>query len=133
MATLMPFLFSEDSRAQANFYMEALGGQINSIQTHAESPMSNDAIKDKIMHMCFTAGGVSFFMADSLEPLTRGNGISLNLEFKSGTEGRKAFDNLAEGGTVRHPLEPVFWGGLYGDLEDKYGVMWMISCGADTD
>ncbi|MFC5651474.1 hypothetical protein ACFPYJ_20625 [Paenibacillus solisilvae] len=47
-------------------------------------------------------------MADSFVPLTRGNGFSLNLQFES--EGREAFNNLAAGGKVMHPLEQVFWG-----------------------
>jgi PhnB protein len=128
MATLKPFLFSEDSRAQAEFYIGALGGEIQSVMTHGEAPEPNDAIKDKVMHLCLIAGGVNFFMADSFGPLTRGNGISLNLQFESGAEGREAFDNLAAGGKVMQPLEPVFWGGMYGQLEDKYGVLWMISC-----
>lgn len=128
MATLKPFLFSEDSRAQAEFYIGALGGEIQSVMTFGQAPEPNDAIQDKVMHMCLTAGGVTLFMADSLVPLTRGNGFSLNLEFQSGAEGREAFDNLAAGGKVIVPLEPAFWGGKYGELEDKYGVLWMISC-----
>lgn len=133
MATLKPFLYSEDSKAQAEFYIGALGGEIQSVTTHGEAPEPNDAVKDKdkVMHMCLTAGGVTIFMADSLGPLTRGNGFSLNLEFKSGADGREAFANLAAGGKVLHPLEPVFWGGMFGELEDKYGVLWMISCGAE--
>ncbi|MCU6794497.1 VOC family protein [Paenibacillus sp. WQ 127069] len=128
MATLIPFLFSEDSRAQAEFYVGALGGEIQSVMTHGQAPEPNDAIKDKVMHLCLLAGGINFFMADSIGPLTQGNGISLNLNFEPGVEGREAFDNLAAGGTVIHPLEPVFWGGMYGQVEDKYGVNWMISC-----
>ncbi|WP_409340601.1 VOC family protein [Paenibacillus sp. MBLB4367] len=128
MATLKPFLFSEDSRAQAEFYVEALGGKIQSVMTYGQAPEPNDAIKDKVMHMCLMAGGITFFMADSIGLLTRGNSFSLNLEFESGDEGRKAFDNLAAGGKVMQPLEPVFWGGMFGQLEDKYGVSWMISC-----
>ena len=131
MATLIPFLFSEDSRAQAEFYIGALGGKIQSVMTHAEAPEPNAAHKDKVMHLCLNAGGVNFFMADSLGPLTHGNGINLNLEFASGAEGREGFNNLASGGTVMQPLEPVFWGGMYGQLEDKYGVMWMVSCPAE--
>lgn len=128
MATLTPFLFSEDSRAQAEFYIGALGGEIQSVMTHGQAPEPNDAIKDKVMHLCLLAGGINFFMADSIGPLTQGSGISLNLKFEAGDEGQEAFDNLAAGGTVIHPLEPVFWGGMYGQVEDKYGVNWMISC-----
>ncbi|WP_141503538.1 VOC family protein [Paenibacillus luteus] len=128
MATLKPFLFSEDSRAQAEFYIGALGGEIQSVMTFGDGPEPHGANKDKVMHMCLTAGGVTFFMADLLDPLTRGNGFSLNLIFESSAEGKDAFDNLAAGGNVLHPLEPVFWGGMYGQLEDKFGVQWMISC-----
>jgi PhnB protein len=128
MATLKPYLFSEDSKAQAEFYIGALGGEIQSVMTYGEAPEPNDAIKDKVMHLCLIAGGVTFFMSDSFGPLTRGNGISLSLEFKTEAEGREAFDNLAAGGKVMHPLEPVFWGGMFGQLEDKYGILWMISC-----
>ncbi|MBB6672424.1 VOC family protein [Cohnella nanjingensis] len=128
MATLKPFLFSEDARAQAAFYIEALGGEIQSVMTYGQAPAPHEDNKDKVMHMCLTAGGVTLFMADATGPLTRGNGISLNLEFKSGAEGRRAFDNLAAGGRVMAPLEPAFWGGMYGELEDRFGVLWMISC-----
>ncbi|MFC0213469.1 VOC family protein [Paenibacillus chartarius] len=128
MATLIPFLFSEDARAQAEFYIGALGGEINSVMTYGDAPEPIEGLKDKVMHMCFTAAGVTFFMADSMTPLTRGNDISLNLQFKAEAEGRNAFEKLAAGGQVRQPLEPVFWGGSYGEVEDKFGVLWMISC-----
>ncbi|WP_430691862.1 hypothetical protein [Paenibacillus woosongensis] len=42
-------------------------------------------------------------------------------------EAREAFTKLAEGGKVKYPLEPAFWGTLHGQLEDKFGVLWMIS------
>ncbi|MCQ6561444.1 VOC family protein [Paenibacillus mendelii] len=131
MATLKPYLFSEDSRAQAEFYVGALGGEIQSVMTYGEAPEPKSVNKDKVMHLCLNAGGVNIFMSDSFDPITRGNGMSLNLEFKSGSEGREAFNNLAAGGKVLYPLEPVFWGGMYGQLEDKFGVSWMISCGAE--
>ncbi|MBH5319931.1 VOC family protein [Paenibacillus sp. GSMTC-2017] len=131
MATLKPFIFSENAREQADFYIGALGGKINSVMTYGDSPEANDAVKDKVMHMCFDAGEVTFFMADAFEPITRGDGFSLNLEYVSGSEGRKAFDNLAIGGQVKQPLEPVFWGGMYGEIADKYGVLWMITCGEE--
>ncbi|GAA0377539.1 VOC family protein [Bacillus horti] len=129
MATLKTFLFSEDARAQAEFYIDALGGEMNSVITYGEAPGAegNTAGKDKVMHMCITVSGVTIFMADSLDPLTRGNDFSLNLEFKDADEGKAAFENLATGGRIVKPLDSVFWGGLYGELEDKFGVSWMIS------
>jgi PhnB protein len=128
MAKLTPYLISEDARAQAEFYTQALGGEILSIMTHGELPDANEALKDKVLHLCVVAGGVQIFMSDNdFGTINRGNGINLALEFATEAEARKAFDNLAQGGKVTHPLEQAFWGALFGQVEDKYGVFWMIT------
>ncbi|WP_127484671.1 VOC family protein [Paenibacillus ehimensis] len=133
MAKLTPYLVSEDARAQADFYINALGGEIVSIMTHGQLPDASEAVKDKVLHMCLVAGGIHFFMSDSVyAPLNRGNGIQLSLEFPTEAEARDAFAKLGEGGTVRHPLEPAFWGALFGQIEDKYGVIWMITTEAQA-
>ncbi len=128
MAKLTPYLVSKDARAQADFYINALGGEILSVMTHEQLPDADEAAKDKVLHMSLIAGGMNFFMSDSVHaPLHHGNGIQLSLEFPTEAEARDAFAKLGEGGTVRHPLEPAFWGTLFGQIEDKYGVIWMIT------
>lgn len=66
-------------------------------------------------------------MSDSFEPIHYGNNINLSLEFATEDEAREAFAKLAEGGNVKYPLELAFWGALHGQLEDKFGVLWMIT------
>ncbi|TDF94042.1 VOC family protein [Paenibacillus piri] len=128
MAKLTPYIFSEDSRAQAEFYTQALGGEILSVMTHGQLPDASQNMKDKVMHLSLVAGGVTFYMTDFVfGQLVPGNGINLSLEFETEAEAREAFDKLADGGVVRHPFSPAFWGALFGQLEDKYGVSWMIS------
>ncbi|OBZ16513.1 VOC family protein [Bacillus sp. FJAT-26390] len=128
MAKYTTFIKSEDARAQAEFYIQALGGEIQSLMTHGQLPNASDELKDKVLHLCVRAGGVNFFMSDSVfEPLVRGNNVHLALEFKTEAEARQAFDNLAAGGHISQPLEPVFWGSLYGEIEDKFGIKWMIT------
>ena len=119
---------SEDARAQAEFYTYALGGEILSVMTHGQLPEAKEELKDKVVNLSLIAGGINFLMSDSVfEPIIRGNAINLSLEFTTEAEARDAFDKLAEGGKVKCPLEPAFWGALYGHIEDKYGVMWMIT------
>ncbi|KPV60408.1 glyoxalase [Paenibacillus sp. A3] len=133
MAKLTPYLVSEDARAQADFYINALGGEILSVMTHGQLPDASEAVKDKVLHMSLVAGGINFFMSDSVyAPLNRGNGLQLSLEFPTEAEAREAFTKLGEDGTVKHPLEPAFWGSLFGQIEDKYGVIWMITNEAQT-
>jgi len=37
------------------------------------------------------------------------------------------FAALSAGGKVTMPLEPVFWGGRFGMLTDRFGISWMMS------
>ncbi|MFC0392566.1 VOC family protein [Paenibacillus mendelii] len=128
MAKQTTYIMSEDARAQAEFYTYALGGEILSVMTHGQLPEAKEELKDKVVNLSLMAGGINFLMSDSVfEPIIRGNAINLSLEFTTEAEARDAFDKLAEGGKVKCPLEPAFWGALYGHIEDKYGVMWMIT------
>ena len=56
MAKLTPYIFSEDAKAQAEFYTQALGGEILSVQTHGEIPGTKEELKDKVMHLSLVAG-----------------------------------------------------------------------------
>ena len=128
MAKQTTYIMSEDARAQAEFYTYALGGEILSVMTHGQLPEAKEELKDKVVNLSLMAGGINFLMSDSVfEPIIRGNAINLSLEFTTEAEARDAFNKLAEGGKVKCPLEPAFWGALYGHIEDKYGVMWMIT------
>jgi PhnB protein len=131
MARHTTYIMSEDAKAQAEFYVHALGGEIQSVMTHGGLPGSKEELKDKVVNLRLVAAGVQFLMSDSVfEPIVRGNAINLSLEFEAEAEAREAFDRLAEGGSVICPLEPAFWGSLYGQIEDKYGVRWMITTAA---
>ncbi|CAG7630434.1 VOC family protein [Paenibacillus allorhizosphaerae] len=128
MAVLTPYIFSKDARTQADFYIHAFGGEILSVLTYQEQPTgAGETVKERVLYLSMVAGGMNFLLSDSLfEPICRGNGIHLSLEFAEEVEAREAFDKLAVGGHVKNPLKPSFWGALFGQIEDKYGVMWMI-------
>ncbi|CAG7632622.1 hypothetical protein PAESOLCIP111_03398 [Paenibacillus solanacearum] len=128
MAKLTPYIFSEDAQAQAQFYVKALGGEILNVSTFGQLPDASEALKDKVMHLDMIAAGLQFFMCDCpADPPVHGNVINLNLEFGTEAEARQAFERLAEGGIVKHPLKQEFWGSLFGQIEDKFGVHWMIT------
>ncbi|GMK42596.1 VOC family protein [Paenibacillus sp. CCS19] len=128
MAKLTPYFYSEDARSQADFYVQALGGQIIEQMTYGQAPGTDEALKDRIIHMSFIAAGVNFFIADTMhEPPGRSSSFDLNLEFKTDEEAQRAFANLSEGGRIIMALEKQFWGTLFGRLEDKFGIKWQIS------
>lgn len=128
MARLVPYIFSEDARAQSQFYVDALGGELLSVMTFGDAPGTPAELKEKIMHLHLVAGGITILMSDSpSRQLERGNGTALSLLFDTAEEAHAAFDKLAAGGTVHDPLKPQFWGALFGALQDKYGVEWQVS------
>ncbi|MCZ8518539.1 MULTISPECIES: VOC family protein [Paenibacillus] len=128
MAKHNTYFISEDARAQAEFYAGALGGEIQSVMTYGQMPEAKEEMKDKVIHLSLVAAGVTFYFSDSVfGPLSHGNAINQCLEFESEGEAHAAFGKLSEGGQVQQPLEPAFWGALFGQLQDKFGVQWMVT------
>ncbi|GEO27740.1 VOC family protein [Alicyclobacillus acidoterrestris] len=133
MAKLTPYFYSENAREQASFYIAALGGEIQHEKTYGDAPGTDESMKDKIIHMAFTAAGVQFYIADvTNRPVEYNAGFDLTLEFDSDDEAREAFTKLSAGGSVIMPLEKQFWGTLFGRLQDKYGVKWQITTVAQS-
>jgi PhnB protein len=126
MAKLTPYIISEDSRAQAAFYISSLGGEVVSVMTHGQMGDESEANKDKVMHLCVAVAGINLFLSD-FDGHTHGNAMSLNLEFASEGEGRDAYTKLSDGGKVQFPYGQAPWGGFFGQFVDKFGVPWMIT------
>lgn len=134
MAKHTTYFFSEDARAQADFYVKALGGEILSVMTYGDLPNAEEALKDKVIHLSLVAAGVPFYMCDAAPgEFDPGNSINQSLEFATDAEAYEAFDKLAEGGTVRSPMRQEFWGSLFGQLTDKFGINWMITTESKSD
>jgi PhnB protein len=128
MAKHTTYFFSHNAKTQAEFYTQALGGEILSVMTYGELPNTPEEQKDKVVHLSFLAAGVTFYISDNIYgPIDYGKSINLSLEFGTEAEAHSAFDNLAAGGQVKDSLKPAFWGSLFGVLKDKYGVTWMIT------
>lgn len=127
-AKLTPYIVSKDARAQAEFYIQALGGEVQSVMTHGQLPGATEEIKDKVMHMVLSvAGGNELFLSDAFSPVGTEGSISFGLTFGDIDAASQAYANLAEGGTQNYPLELQPWGAHYGEVVDKFGIKWMIT------
>ncbi|MFC4775525.1 VOC family protein [Paenibacillus sp. GCM10023252] len=127
MAKLRPYLYCEDARTQAAYYAKVLGGDIRRIQTFGDMPGVRDEWKDRVMHLVLEAAGVTFYLADG-ELAERGTkGLDLVLEFPSDTAAKGAYEGLAAGGRIIMEFEKMFWGAMFGRVEDRFGVRWQIA------
>jgi PhnB protein len=129
---LSPYIFFQGTCEEAlNFYVDVFGGEIVSLNRFEGSPIEGDAAmddKNKVMHATFKTGDWTFMAADGSDPRPAGN-VALSLATEDEAEGDRIFAGLSAGATITMPMETVFWGGKFGMLTDRYGVMWMISAG----
>jgi PhnB protein len=137
MTQLNPYLaFDGNCREAMTFYQQCLGGEL-SIQSVAESAVSKDFAagdQNKIMHAYLNSNGVVLMGSDVLEmggsapdKLVQGNVITLCLNCSSEDEIKTLFSKLSSGGKVTHQLENTFWGAVFGQLTDRFGIDWMLN------
>lgn len=131
MARINTYLtFNGNCREAMVFYHSILGGDLF-LQTISESPMSNKMptdMKDLILHSTLIKGEMKILASDMVgeKGLIRGNAVSLMLDCDSETDIHLFYEKLSERGQTTHPLETTFWGALFGDLTDKFGIQWLL-------
>lgn len=130
---LNPYLlFNGQAKDAMEYYHEVLGGDL-SMQTFAESGMpTEEKEKDYIVHAQLTSGDIVIMASDGGHghEVKFGGNVALSLVGPDEEGLTEAFAKLSEGGKVDMPLEKQFWGDIYGQLTDKFGVHWMVNISA---
>lgn len=130
---LNPYLNFDGTCEEAfRFYEKCLGGRIEAMFTHEGSPMAEQVSPEwrgKIMHARLVVGDTILMGSDApAEHFEKAQGISVCLNVEKTAEAERIFHALAEGGTVRMPIQQTFWAARYGMVVDRYGTPWMINC-----
>ena len=132
MAQLNPYLnFPGNCRLAMEFYRECLGGELF-LQTVGEMPemavqMPPD-MKDKILHAMLTNGGIVIMASDlNRSQPAEGNTIQLCINCDSEEQLNDFFAKLSAGGKVIEKPAPIPWGGIYGELLDRFGKQWVFN------
>ena len=122
--------FNGNCEEAMNFYQNATGGTIDTLQRYGDNPMgASIAHKDKVLHAVMTIYGTTVMFSDSNEQrnVNFGDNFSLALDFKTDESITNAFTALSAGGTITMPLQDTFWGAKFGMCTDKFGVNWMFN------
>ena len=133
MPRIDAYLTFDGTCAEAmRFYERTLGGKLETLMTHAESPMADQAppgAGDRILHARLVVDGRDLMASDSMvgQPYQGMHGFALSLNYSDLAEARRVFDALAAGGRVTLPLQKVFWADLFGMLVDRFGTPWMVN------
>lgn len=81
------------------------------------------------MHSYLGAGVVQLMGSDAPpgETLQAGDTVRLSLSGDGDDELRAWFAALSEGGEVHVPLEKQVWGDEFGQVADRFGVVWLVN------
>jgi PhnB protein len=130
---VVPYLnFNGKCREAFKFYEQCLGGKIVAMTTHGETPAAEHVSadwQDRIMHARLLVGDAVLMGSDSPpEYFEEPKGFAVTLQIDNPAEAERVFRALAEGGTVRMPIEETFWAVRFGMVTDRFGTPWMVNC-----
>jgi PhnB protein len=127
----IPYLNLRGKAVEAiEFYTNALGAKVELLRRFGEEiPDYPAELKDQVMHAELRLGDALVYLSDGgpHESLPSGGVISVAVAFDDADQARAAFDKLGSGGTVFQPIMDAPWGALFGSLQDRYGINWMIT------
>jgi len=125
------FTFNGNCREAMTFYQQCLGGELV-FQTIQASPLTEKMpkkMKDLILHATLTNGKL-VLMGTDMAPetgLIKGNAVSLVLNSGNKKQLKEWYKKLSAGGQSTHPLQPTYWGVLFGGLTDQFGNHWLLN------
>lgn len=126
--------FNGNCREAVEFYAKAFNTEAAQMMTFGEAPPNPnfqlpEEASNLIMHARLTISGSNVMFSDVFPgtPFEMGNNISLTIVSKNVDEIKSAFAVLKEGGTVGMELQETFWSKCYGQVTDKFGVIWQLN------
>lgn len=131
----IPYLsFNGDCRDAFDFYARVMGGEIKDMICYGDTPAGEHVSPEwrgKIMNAYMVADGAELMGADTPPEMgaVTPAGFCVSIQEDDEARAESIFNGLAEGGSVRMPLEETFWARRFGMLTDRYGQHWMINCG----
>jgi len=132
---LHPYLiFNGQCREAFTFYQQCLGGTIESMFTHGETPIADQVsaeMQDRILHATLKVGEAVLMASDCPpERYEKPSGTYVSLNLDTPAEADRIYEALAENGSVIMPIGKTFWAERFAMLIDRFGTPWMLNCEA---
>jgi len=109
------------------YYERHLGARVDMMMTHAQAPGGKVGPdwKDAVLHGRISIGDAELWAADipKAEPM---RSAYLTLRVDSDLEAERVFSVLSDAGRVLMPIEETFFAFRFGQVQDRFGVNWMI-------
>ena len=126
---LEAYLFFPGNTEEAmTFYQGIFGGDLAVTRRGDVDPTATESEKDLVINAALDCDGFILRASDRADA-TNEVQTRIELTIVGTDEGdlRRIFDGLSDGGTVKAPLEKMFWGDIFGGLIDKFGIGWQVN------
>lgn len=132
---ITPYLVTNGNGQEAvKFYESALDAQVLGLQTFGDMPENPQyptpaEAKDRVMHAHLKVGNSDLMLSDTFpgQPYQLGSQVTIAVMVKTTEKAKEVFGKLEDGGKVAMPLQETFWSPAYGQVTDKFGVIWQVS------
>jgi PhnB protein len=121
--------FGGDCEAAFKYYEKHVGGRITTMMKASELPPGTPVpgSPDAVIHAVLEVAGGELIgndvPPDRFKP-TRSSYLFLKVD--SSKDAERIFKALAEGGEVTMKMEETFFATRFGQLRDKFGVLWTV-------
>ena len=131
---VQPYLFFDGRCEEAiEYYKHVLGAEVMMLMRYKDSPEPAATGKvppgsgNKVMHASLRIGESVIMLSDGFcQGKPSFQGYSLSLSVRTEAEARRLFGALEDGGRVQMPLAKTFFSPLFGMVNDRFGVGWMV-------
>ena len=122
--------FNGQCRDAMTFYKSVFGGELT-MQSAGSSPMAAQVpaqFQDHLIHAQLDTQDWTLMASDAIgHPLTHGNDMSIMINCDSEEQINTYYKALSAGGEIVSELKKEFWGAIYANFVDKYGIRWMLN------
>ncbi len=122
--------FRGDARPALEFYQSVFGGELAVVSYQDAHNVQDPSEADQLMWGQVQGDNGIHLMAydvPSSLPYDAGvNSVFVSVRGKDADEITAHWKGLAEGATIIQELVPAAWSPLYGMLEDRFGITWVL-------
>ncbi|MFC0581984.1 VOC family protein [Micrococcoides hystricis] len=140
MSTLSTYIAYDGATEEAlTLYRDIFGGELNILKYGDMPPMEGMPFEPDpgaVAHAQLDLPGGTITASDAMpgeQLVVKGTVYSLLYDLDDVNIANDCIEKLvAAGGAINMPFEPAPWGGHYGQVFDKFGVMWAFNVDPKT-
>lgn len=122
--------FRGEARQALEFYQSVFGGDLVVVTYKDLGQVQAPEDADRVIWgqvIAETGFKVMAFDATAQVPFERGqNSFYVAARFSTADEAKSCWEKLKSEASLRHELGPAPWSPMYGMLQDKFGIVWVV-------